>query len=215
MDENNRNMLLAILLSGMVLIAWHFFYAGPKLQEAQERERRLAVQKTAPSQTTGAQATVPGTAGTTAQPGAQPGGAISPAGSPPVPGAAVPGATVAAATREDRIAASPRIAIDAEALKGSISLKGGRIDDLVLPQYKQEVKPGSPPVVLFSPSGSPQPFYAEFGWYVPAGSTVKVPTGVPDSDVTTPDVGVTTVMPGVSLSMFENASAGGTAATPL
>jgi YidC/Oxa1 family membrane protein insertase len=167
MDENNRNMLLAILLSGMVLIGWHFFYAGPKLQEAQERERRLAAQKTAQSQTM-----APGTAGTTTQPG----GVVSPSGSPQLPGVAAPGATVVAATRADRIAASPRIAIDAAALKGSVSLKGGRIDDLVLPQYRQEVSPSSPPVVLFSPSGSPQPFYAEYGWYVPAGSTVKVPT---------------------------------------
>ena len=92
MDENNRNMLLAILLSGLVLIGWHFFYAGPKLQEAQERERRLAAQKTAQSQTT-----APNSAGTAVAPGAQPGGAVMPSGSPPVPGAAAPGGTVMAA----------------------------------------------------------------------------------------------------------------------
>ena len=50
-----------------------------------------------------------------------------------IPGSAapLPGATPAATlTREEALAASPRIAIDTAALKGSIALKGGRIDDL-------------------------------------------------------------------------------------
>ena len=167
MDENNRNMLLAILLSGMVLIGWHLFYAGPKMQEAQEREKRIAAQKTALSQ--------PATPGGTVQPG---GTAAPAAGTPGVAGPSVPGAAspAAAATRADRIAATPRVAIDTRSLKGSVSLTGARIDDLVLPLYRQEVANNSPPVEFFSPSGAPRPFYAEFGWYVPAGSTVKVPT---------------------------------------
>jgi YidC/Oxa1 family membrane protein insertase len=170
MDENNRNMLLAILLSGLVLIGWHLFYAGPKMQEAQERERRIAAQKlaqTPPGAPAGAvQPGAPGSSGT-------PGAIGAPGATPAIPG--TPPVAVAA-TREDRIAASPRIPIETRTLKGSIALKGGRIDDIVLPLYKQTVKAGSPPVVLFSPSGSPQPFYAEIGWYVPGGSTVKVPT---------------------------------------
>ena len=36
---------------------------------------------------------------------------------------------------------------------GSIALKGGRIDDLVLVKYRETVDPKSPNVVLFSPSG--------------------------------------------------------------
>src|SRR5262249_33787604 len=36
--------------------------------------------------------------------------------------------------------------------------------------------PNSPPIVLLSPSGSPTPFYAEFGWLPAAGSGVKAPT---------------------------------------
>ena len=42
--------------------------------------------------------------------------------------------------------------------------KGGRIDDLSLIKYRETVDPKSPPIVLLSPSGSPHPFYAEFGW---------------------------------------------------
>ena len=44
-----------------------------------------------------------------------------------------------------------------------------------LAQYHETVDPTSPAIVLLSPSGSPQPFYAEFGWYVPVGANVKVP----------------------------------------
>ena len=66
MDENNRNMLLAILLSGLVLIGWHLFYAGPKMQEAQEREKRIAAQKASQVLPGQVQPAAPGTAGGTA-----------------------------------------------------------------------------------------------------------------------------------------------------
>ncbi len=84
-----------------------------------------------------------------------------------------PSATV---TRAATIAAGPRIPIATESLQGSIALKGGRIDDLALLKFRERVDPKSPPIILLSPSGSPQPFYAEFGWTNAAGGTVKVPT---------------------------------------
>jgi YidC/Oxa1 family membrane protein insertase len=68
------------------------------------------------------------------------------------------------ASREAVIGPSPRIAIDTPRLGGSINLKGGRIDDLTLTQYRETTDPTSPPIVLFSPSGAPHAFYAEFGW---------------------------------------------------
>jgi YidC/Oxa1 family membrane protein insertase len=70
---------------------------------------------------------------------------------------------------------SPRVLIDTPRLRGSISLKGGQIDDLALPQYRETVDPTSPPIVLLSPVGSPHPFYAEFGWVGGAGAPVKAP----------------------------------------
>ena len=79
-------------------------------------------------------------------------------------------------TRVGAIAASPRIAIETPRLKGSIALKGARIDDLALTQYRETIDPKSPAVVLLSPSGSPHPFYAEFGWFGATGTTVKLPT---------------------------------------
>ena len=78
-------------------------------------------------------------------------------------------------SREAALAGSPRIAINSPAVRGSISLKSGRIDDLALPRYHEIVDPSSPAIVLLSPSGSPQPYYAEFGWIGAANSDVKVP----------------------------------------
>ena len=46
------------------------------------------------------------------------------------------------------LAASPRIAIDTPRLNGSIALKGARIDDLALMQYRETVDPNSPAIVL-------------------------------------------------------------------
>ena len=60
-------------------------------------------------------------------------------------------------------------------LAGSIALKGGRIDDLSLTQYHETVDPHSPPIILLSPAGAPHPFYADFGWLPPTGSTIKRP----------------------------------------
>ena len=78
-------------------------------------------------------------------------------------------------SRDTAIAASPRIKIDTPRLSGSISLKGARIDDLSLVQFRETVDPTSPAIVLFSPSGTAEPYYAEFGWVGATGSTAKIP----------------------------------------
>src|SRR5262252_7631459 len=83
-------------------------------------------------------------------------------------------------TRDAAIAASHHIVIDSPTLRGSVALKGGRIDDLALARYHETVDPLSPAIVLLSPPGSPQPYYAEFGWVGAAGSNVKVPE--PDTE---------------------------------
>ena len=59
---------------------------------------------------------------------------------------------------------SPRAAIDTPRLKGSISLTGGRIDDLVLKDYRDTVDPTSPQVTLLSPSGAPHGYFVDVGW---------------------------------------------------
>ncbi len=78
-------------------------------------------------------------------------------------------------SREVALAASPRIQIETPAIKGSIDLKGGRIDDISLTRYRETVDPNSPAIVLLAPAGSTHPFYAEFGWVGAAGANVKAP----------------------------------------
>jgi YidC/Oxa1 family membrane protein insertase len=77
-------------------------------------------------------------------------------------------------TREDALAASPRVAIETPSIKGSINLKGGRIDDLTLQRYHVTVDPNSPAIVLLSPSGGPDTYFADEGWSS-TDAAVKLP----------------------------------------
>jgi YidC/Oxa1 family membrane protein insertase len=165
--DNQKNLVLAIVLSMAVLFAWQFFYAAPKEQERQTRIRQEQAAKAkeqappAPSAPgTGIPGGVPGTAAKPGQPGAA-----------PAPGDQ---ATIVT-TRLGALGTSPRVGIDTPALKGSIALKGGRIDDVVLARYRETVDPKSPNVEMFSPSGSPHPYYAEFGWTADKGVTQPIP----------------------------------------
>ena len=100
----------------------------------------------------------------------QPGITPQPGTVPQAPGG--PGLTM---SREAALAQSPRVRIETPSLAGSIALKGGRVDDLSLIKYRETVDPKSPAIVLLAPSGSPHPFYAQFGWTPAAGASVKLP----------------------------------------
>jgi YidC/Oxa1 family membrane protein insertase len=162
---DQKNTILAIVLSALVLIAWQYFVGMPQM-EKQRQEAQLKQQQ-AQTQVQPQQPGQPAPQAGAPQAGSQP-------SAPSVPGqpAAVP---VQAPTRETVVAASPRVTIETPRLKGSISLRGGRIDDLSLTRYRETVNPNSPAIVLLAPSGSPHPFYAEFGWVGAAGTSAKVP----------------------------------------
>ena len=155
--NDNRNMMLAVALSVAVLVGWQFFIGIPQMEKQKE------VQKLAQQQT---QQTQPGSAPVA-------GGPATPGMAPGTPRSATdkPGAL----TRAAALAASPRIAIDSQNVRGSIALKGARIDDVLLRAYHETVDPNSPNIILLSPSGGPDAFYAEFGWVNGAGGTAKLP----------------------------------------
>ena len=92
----------------------------------------------------------------------------------PTPGTAGPNADSPAVLRDRAIvlAETPRVAIDTPSLKGSINLKGARIDDLVLVEYAETVAKKSPPIRLLSPSGTQSAYFAQFGWQ---GAGVQAP----------------------------------------
>ena len=164
--SDQKNTILAIVLSALVLIVWQVYFGMPQMDKQKQIQQQQAQERSQqppalPSQTPGAVPQTPPAPGTAPQAPAQ-GGTLAPQ----------------TMSRDAALAASPRVRIDTPSLSGSIALKGGRIDDLSLVKYRETVDPNSPPIVLLAPSGSPHPFYAEFGWSAPSGASVKLP----DSD---------------------------------
>lgn len=138
--SDNRNTILAVILSGLVLIAWQYFYNVPQMEKQRaEAQRQTELQKPAPkatpSQTTTTSPSASGTPTTT-------------------PSTAAAGPVI---SREAALAAGPRVKIDTPLVTGSISLKGARIDDIALLKFRETVDPHSPPIVLFSPSQTAAP----------------------------------------------------------
>jgi YidC/Oxa1 family membrane protein insertase len=86
----------------------------------------------------------------------------------------------------------PRVAIETPRLQGSISLKGARVDDLLMTGYRQTIEKGSPAVRLFSPEGTKDAYFAGFGW---SGQGFVVPNGetlwTADGSKLTPETPVT------------------------
>jgi YidC/Oxa1 family membrane protein insertase len=154
--QDQKNTILAIVLSAIVLIGWQYFFATPQAnrqRQLAEQQRQEQVEK---------------------QPAAPAGSAGSPtANAPQAPGQA--GSATAPQPREKVLASTPRVEIDTPSVRGSIDLRGARLDDLSLVKYRETVDPNSPIVVLLAPSGTEDPFYAEFGWIAGAGTTAKLP----------------------------------------
>src|SRR4051812_811058 len=121
--DTNRNTLLAIALSLVVLLGWQFLYVGPKM-EAERKAAEIARTQKAAEGTT---------AGQTPQPAQGQSGANVPSATAPVPGSDT------AQQETDRnavLARRQRIAVENPDLLGSINLKGARLDDLHLKNYR-------------------------------------------------------------------------------
>lgn len=137
MDDQNKNMILAIALSFLVILVWTIMFPPP-VQDPN------LVQPVASNAAATGDVTAPGGAQQTAIPAAI---AVTPAQS-----------------RETAINATKRVLIDTPSLSGSISLTGGRIDDLKLNKYRKTVEKDSEIVTLYSPAGGPEAYYAVHGW---------------------------------------------------
>ncbi len=92
------------------------------------------------------------------------------------------------------LAEAPRVAIDTPALKGSINLKGARIDDLTLTRFNETIAKDSPPIRLLSPAGAKDSQFAGFGW---TGQNIALPgpdtVWTPSASTLTPSTPVTLV----------------------
>ena len=155
---DNKNFIVAIVLSSLIIFGWQYFYAGPQA----ERQRRLLEQQQQTSQQVAP--AQPGTTGVTPQPDAAPQPGTMPQ----------PGLAEGVQPREQVLQSSPRIPINTPSLSGSISLKGAQIDDLQLKRYHETVDSGSPTITLLSPSGTEQPYFVESGWTMAGTSNIKL-----------------------------------------
>ncbi|MBT8409276.1 MAG: membrane protein insertase YidC, partial [Alphaproteobacteria bacterium] len=143
MDDQNKNLILATALSFLVILVWFVLFPPPEPEPVQETPTTEAP-------------TVPGAAPLAVpQTGAEP--------SAP--------AVAASAPAQEAAADAPRVTIDTGSLEGSISLLGGRIDDLALKGYRETLDDGSPIVTLLIPEGEPEAYYATYGWTPTGGLT--------------------------------------------
>src|SRR3990167_1965026 len=149
-DNNNRNTIIFVVSAVIILIVYQIFVLEPA---SKRRNAELGRQKAAAAQ-------VADVADVAAKPGALP--------------SAAPGTVVV--SRQEAAAASARAPIDSPALSGSISLRGARIDDLFLKDYRVSIEKTSPPVELLRPEGARHAFFAEFGW---TGANLP---GLPNAD---------------------------------
>ncbi|MGX5667761.1 membrane protein insertase YidC [Rhizobium daejeonense] len=150
--QNNRNYIIAIALSVLIVFGWQFFIMNPRI-EAQRKAEQARIEeqaKTAPAADQNAAASTPGAVNGT-----------------------LPGTTAAAASGVDRDAAlakSARVVIDTPALSGSINLAGARFDDLKLKEYRETVDPTSPIITLFNPADTKDGYFAELGYIAGEGA---------------------------------------------
>jgi YidC/Oxa1 family membrane protein insertase len=161
--ENNRNFLITIALSVLILTLWQVFYMNPRIEAQREAAQVEAERVDAEKQAAGGSQVTPA-----------PEGAV-----PALPGNTAPGSVpgtdgTTEQNRDKALAATQRVKVDTPSLSGSINLAGGRLDDLKLKQYRLTVEPNSPEIELLNPQSLPNGYFAEVG-FVAAGDAGNMP----------------------------------------
>jgi YidC/Oxa1 family membrane protein insertase len=154
--SDQKNLILAVVLSVVILMMWDFMYRSPTVDDL------------VPPPTPGEQVT-PGQQSAAPQAPV----AVSGGSAPTAPGtsASAPMTPGATAIKDE----SPRLRIEAQRIQGSLRLRGARLDDLLLTDYRNTLDPDSGDIVLLSPAETLNAYYAEFGWAVGAGTEMPVP----------------------------------------
>jgi YidC/Oxa1 family membrane protein insertase len=165
MDEQNKNLILATVLSFLVIMVWFWLFPpeDPALAELPPTTTEATIDGTTPVVT------------------AENGNATTPA------------------APTDTVVEAARVAIETPELSGTLSLQGGRIDDLALTQYRETLDEGAQTVRLLKPVGDVGAYFAAFGWAGIDGIAADAVPG-PDTiwdlesgEVLTPETPVTLV----------------------
>jgi len=136
MDDQNKNLILATALSLLVILVWFVMFPPPEPSQDPNAPQSVATGNDTGGEVAATPSTTP----------------LAEAG------------TAAGAETTEADDAAPRIAIQSPRLDGSISLMGGRIDQLSLKDYRESLEEDAEIVQLLSPVGSPQAYYALHGW---------------------------------------------------
>ena len=144
--NNQRNLILAVVLSALLLFGWdagvRYFYPHAA-QPAPAAQNQPAPEPTASGKPT------------------REGGLVS--------------ASDIALEKQDlktALASGNRVPIAAPGLSGSINLAGGLLDDLTINRHTATLKKEDGPARIFSPIGTPAQHFAQTGW---AGQGVELP----------------------------------------
>lgn len=167
--ENQRNLILAIVLTGLVLFGWDMAM------------RHFYPQQDRPPVSASASAT-----------GAADGASVAPTRE----GGLTNAADIAAEAKDlkTELASGGRVAIAAPGLSGSINLNGAMLDDLTINRHTATQDEDSGPVRMFSPAGTPAQHFAQFGWKGAEGFANPTPETVwsaPADAKLTPETPVT------------------------
>src|SRR5947207_3295556 len=141
----NRNLLVAFLLSAIVIFGWEYFVAMPQMKVQQHKQATLAHQEKKNPEL----------------------GTALPAG--------VPAVAREMSREAALKASGKRIPILTAKVDGSLRLTGATFDDLRLRDYHETVDPHSPEIVLHAPNSTKYPYLANFGWVGTPGSKVALP----------------------------------------
>ncbi len=140
MDDQNKNLILATALSFLVILVWFVLFPPPEPELPLDVENATEL---TPDATTGSLPSVTSEAPAVLETETE--------------------------TRTSALESAPRIQIETQRLSGSISLLGGRIDDLSLKDYRETQDEDAEIVTMLSPVGSSNAYYALYGWAAGAG----------------------------------------------
>ena len=150
--NEQRNFILAIGLSILVLLVWQYFIGSNEIEN--QNETIIASEDTSIDDANLSDIPVP-----------------SLNDSPDI------NADVLIASSNDTISEDPayRIKIDTQNIEGSISLVGARIDDIQLKNFKETMSEDSPLVQILKPVSSQKPFYIHHGWVAGPKENIVLP----------------------------------------
>ena len=140
MTPENRNLIMAVALSMVVLLGWQILVIQPEMEREAVEQEKIAAEM------------------------AKSGAASLATGQPSVSAANenlnVGGSTAPSSAGQT----AKRIVIDAPLVRGSFSVRGTRLDDVVLMGYKETLDDDSDNIHFLQKTNSEKPFFVEFGW---------------------------------------------------